>query len=99
MFVQPSVQTELHTFLTDFNRMKQKINSLLVKQKEHEDKIVNLQDMVDRLTAENTKVNSDMNILREEHTEVLHQLFTFEKRNKDLLRENNELRSIDQGEL
>ena len=34
--------------------------------------------MVDRLTAENVKVNTDMHILRDEHTEVLHQMFNFE---------------------
>ena len=31
-----------------------------------------MQSMIDRLTAENIKVNADMHILRDEHTEVLH---------------------------
>lgn len=53
--------------------------------------------MVDRLTADNIKVNTDMRILREEHTEVLHQMFNFDKKNSDLLRENNALRSVHEG--
>ena len=75
--------------------MKQKINTLLLKQREHEDKIGHLEGMVDRLTAENTKVNSDLHILREEHTEVLHQLFNHEKRSKEL---GNVLKSINLGQ-
>ena len=53
--------------------------------------------MVDRLTAENIKVNTDMSILRDEHTEVLHQMFNFEQKNGNLLRENNHLRSVNEG--
>ena len=53
--------------------------------------------MVDRLTAENVKVNTDMHILRDEHTEVLHQMFNFEQKNSTLLRENNHLRSVNEG--
>lgn len=33
-----------------------------------------------KLTEENIKLNSDMLILRDEHTEVLHALFALEKR-------------------
>ena len=83
--------------MTDFNRMKIKMNVLLTTQKEQEDKIGNLQAMVDKLTAENIKVNADMRILRDEHTEVLHQMFNFEKKNEVLLRENNTLRSVNDG--
>lgn len=50
--------------------------------------------MCDRLTAENVKVNSEMRILRDEHTEVLHQIFNFNQKNGELLRENNQLRSV-----
>ena len=56
-----------------------------------------MQSMIDRLTAENIKFNADMHILRDEHTEVLHQLFNFDKKNGDLLRENNHLRSVHEG--
>ena len=62
----------LAKFMNDFNRMKIKMNVLLTTQKEQEEKIGTLQDMVDKLTAENIKVNADMRILRDEHTEVLH---------------------------
>ena len=39
-----------------------------------------MQGMIDRLTGENVKINTDMRILRDEHTEVLHQLFNYEQR-------------------
>ena len=62
-------------FMHDFNRMKLKINNLLTKQKESDEKISSLEGMIDRLFAENVKVNADMKILRDEHTEVLHSMF------------------------
>lgn len=31
-----------------------------------------MQGMCDRLTAENCKINAEMRIMRDEHTEVLH---------------------------
>ena len=62
-------------FIHDFNRMKIKINNLLTKQKESDEKIKGLEDTVDRLFAENVKTNADMKILRDEHTEVLHAMF------------------------
>ena len=34
-----------------------------------------------------------MKILRDEHTEVLHAMFSFEKRNQELVRENVDLKS------
>ena len=68
----------LAKFMNDFNRMKLKMNVILTTQKEQEEKIKTLESMVDRLTAENIKVNSEMRILRDEHTEVLHQMFSFE---------------------
>ena len=52
-----------------------KINILLTKQKEGDEKIRTLEGTVDRLFAENVKINADMKILRDEHTEVLHSMF------------------------
>ena len=87
----------LAKFMNDFNRMKHKMNMLINTQKEQEEKITTLQGMCDRLTAENIKVNTEMRILRDEHTEVLHQMFNFNKKNQDLLKENNALRSVHEG--
>ena len=77
----------------DFNRMKVKINHLMKTHKAQDDKIDQLQRTVDRLTADNVKVQTDMKILRDEHTEVLHAMFSYEKRNQELVRENSELRA------
>ena len=68
--------------------MKLKINNLLNKQRESDDKIGALESMVDRLFAENVKVNADMKILRDEHTEVLHSIFAYERKNTSLNQEN-----------
>ena len=87
----------LAKFMNDFNRMKLKMNVILTTQKEQEEKIKTLEGMVDRLTAENIKVNTDMRILRDEHTEVLHQMFSFEQKNTSLIKENNHLRSVNEG--
>ena len=70
----------LAKFMNDFNRMKLKMNVMLSTQKQQEEKMHTMQGMIDRLTAENVKINTDMHILRDEHTEVLHQLFNYEQR-------------------
>ena len=71
-----------------------KINNLLTKQKESDDKIRSLEDMVDRLFAENVKINADMKILRDEHTEVLHSMFQQQRNNNQLNQENIALKNI-----
>ena len=80
-------------FIHDFNRMKIKINNLLTKQKESDEKIKSLEDTVDRLFAENVKVNADMKILRDEHTEVLHAMFQHQRNTSQLNQENISLKN------
>ena len=67
--------------MEDFTRMKSKINSLIENLKVTDEKIARLEFEVKRLTQENTKLTTDMKILRDEHTEVLHQLFSIDKKN------------------
>ena len=78
----------------DFNRMKLKINNLLTKQKEGDEKVRSLEGMVDRLFAENVKVNADMKILRDEHTEVLHSMFAYDRKNTLLQQENLAMKNL-----
>ncbi len=52
--------------------MKQKINSLITKAKVTDEKVHYMEAQISKLTSENTKLNADMKILRDEHTEVLH---------------------------
>ena len=78
--VEKEEESGLAQFMHDFNRMKIKINNLLSKQKDSDEKIGALEGMVDRLFAENVKVNADMKILRDEHTEVLHSIFAYDIR-------------------
>ena len=86
--IEKQEESGLAQFMHDFNRMKIKINNLLTKQRESEEKISSLEGMVDRLFAENVKVNADMKILRDEHTEVLHSIFAYERKNTQLNQEN-----------
>ena len=81
-------------FLVDFTRMKQKINNLITKAKVTDEKVNLLESQISKLTSENTKLNTDMKILRDEHTEVLHQLFTIDKKNSTMFRENNEIKRL-----
>lgn len=69
-----------------------KINGLLKHQRDADEKMGSLQKEIDHLKSENVKVTADMKVLRDEHTEVLHTMFKFERRNQDLLRENTSLR-------
>lgn len=60
--------------------MKVKLMSLIDCQMTSDEKITRLEREVTRLAQENTKLNTDMQILRDEHTEVLHQLFNLERK-------------------
>jgi len=72
--------------------MKTKMSSVVGRVQETEERTKSLEAQVDRLTAENIKLTADMKILRDEHTEVLHNLFIFERKNNSLLHENNTLK-------
>lgn len=50
-----------------------------------------LEDTVGKLTHENIKIKTEMVILRDEHTEVLHNMFSLHKRNAELENENADL--------
>jgi len=68
------------------------MSSVVGRVQETEERTKSLEAQVDRLTAENIKLTADMKILRDEHTEVLHNLFIFERKNNSLLHENNTLK-------
>jgi cell division protein FtsB len=50
---------------------------------------------VSKLSHENIKIKTEMVILRDEHTEVLHNMFKLHKRNDELENENSELQNGD----
>lgn len=50
-----------------------------------------LEDTVGKLSHENIKIKTEMVILRDEHTEVLHNMFSLHKRNAELENENADL--------
>ena len=89
-----STKSLLSCFINDVNRMKFQVSSLLDNQRDQDQKISSMTDMIDRLTIENTRVRAEMRTLRDEHTEVLHQMFSFEKKNQDLARDNEHLRTL-----
>jgi cell division protein FtsB len=53
-----------------------------------------MSDKIEFLQAENTKLNADMKILRDEHTEVLHSLFSIDRKNTNLVKENDALKNF-----
>ena len=80
--------------MADFTRMKSKINSLIQKAKATDEKVARLDSEVDRLTNENTKLTAEMKILRDEHTEVLHQLFSMDKKNAAYFKDTIEFKRL-----
>ena len=61
--------------------MKNKILSLQTKLKDNEDRTANLQDDMEKLKVENVKLTTDVKIIRSEQSEILHTLYSLEKKN------------------
>ena len=40
-----------------------------------------MEDEIDKLKTENVKLGTDVKIIRNEHTEILHSLYSMEKKN------------------
>ena len=70
------------------------MSSLLDTQRDQDQKISSLTDIIDRLTSENAQVRAEMRVLRDEHTEVLNEMLNFERKNQDLARDNDHLRTL-----
>jgi predicted mannosyl-3-phosphoglycerate phosphatase (HAD superfamily) len=49
---------------------------------------------IDQIKTENLKLTTDMKILRNEHQEVLNQMFGLERRNSNLTAENEALKRM-----
>ena len=54
---------------------------LVTRQSEVEETNKYLQEQVEKLKTENVKVMADMKIMRSEQSEVLHSLYSLEKKN------------------
>jgi hypothetical protein len=74
----------LARFIADFDRTKQKLMDVCEKAQNTESRTNQLEITVNSLHNENVKLKTEMGILREEHTEVLHNLFNLERRNQVL---------------
>ncbi len=51
---------------------------------DNEEKCRLLESEVDKLRIENVKLTTDVRIIRNEHSEILHSLYTLEKKNSHL---------------
>ena len=51
---------------------------------DNENTVKTLQEDVERLKIENLKLNTDVKIIRSEHSEILHSLYSMEKKNAQL---------------
>ena len=64
--------------------MKNKFVQLQQRLMDQEEKTRDLETQVDKLNTENLKLTTDVKIIRNEHSEILHSLFTLEKKNSQL---------------
>ena len=51
-----------------------------------------LEGKVAKLSSENNKLQADVKILKDEHSEILHSLFAHERKNQSLAQENQILK-------
>jgi len=65
---------------------------------ENEEKTKYLQEEIETLKTDNVKLSSDMKIIRGEHSEMLHTLYSLEKKNISLQHENQVLKRLVSGE-
>lgn len=68
-------------FAQDFAHMKKTILQMQQRQDNGEDKMKLLEEEVERLRTENVKLTTDVKIIRSEHSEIMHSLYTLEKKN------------------
>jgi hypothetical protein len=61
--------------------MKTKMMQMQNRLNGQEEKTKSLEDLVEKLKTENLKLSTDVKIIRNEHSEILHSLFNLEKKN------------------
>ena len=78
--------------------MKQKVFTMQTRMSENDEKTKYLQEEIEVLKTDNVKLSSDMKIIRGEHSEMLHTLYSMEKKNISLQHENQILKRLVSGE-
>lgn len=58
----------------------------------NEDRAIGLERQVDKLKNENLKLSTDIKIIRNEHSEILHKVVNLDRKNQQLLQENEQIR-------
>lgn len=61
---------------------------------DYQNNIIDLNYQVTKLTNENLKLTSDMKVISDEHSGVVHKVRNLEKKNEELSRENITLKDI-----
>ena len=72
------------SFAQDFAHMKNKMIQLQQRLTNQEEKTQELESTVSKLKTENVKLSTDVKIIRNEHTEILHSIFNLDKKNAQL---------------
>jgi predicted nuclease with TOPRIM domain len=65
--------------------MRKKFIEMTEKMKEYNDNIKSLTGQVNKLNDENLKLNSDIKVIRVEHSEMLHTIHKLENKNEKLI--------------
>ena len=74
--------------------MKKKFLEMQASMSEHLDNIAGLNQKVSRLQDENTVLNADVKVIRNEHSEMVHKVYDLEKKNQSLVHENLTLKDL-----
>lgn len=61
---------------------------------DHLENIDGLNKKVARLQDENTALNADVKVIRNEHSEMVHKVYELEKKNQSLVHENLTLKDL-----
>jgi hypothetical protein len=68
--------------------MRKKFVEMQGNMASHVENITVLNDKIGGLQDENIKLNSDVKVIRTEHSDVLHAVYGLEKKNRTLIKEN-----------
>ena len=81
-------------FSKDFDLMRKKFGDILEKMQVYDRSFLAMNKQIDKLQSENIKLTSDIKVIRNEHTEMVHSVYKLEKKNEALVSENLTLKDM-----
>ena len=81
-------------FSKDFDLMRKKFGEMMEQMKTYQSQIADLTGNVSTLQNQNVKLNSDITVIRAEHSEMMHTVYQVEQKNQELVKENLTLKDM-----